>query len=189
MKKLLISFLLIFCATYCLAQKSFGPYTVFPNKKLLGLSYKPQLGVAKIDDIYCLVLNYTSPSDYASFDEESVLLLKFEDNTNVKLPLFLGHPIEKSYNNELNQLTKSIIHYYKTFTCFQIEEDVLARITQNKEKIIKIRVSFTNGVINDWDIDEKWQPKFIAGLIESYKKVEDADVSRKKNINNVEDGF
>ena len=55
--------------------------------------------------------------------------------------------------------------------------------------IKKIRVSFTNGDIKDWDIDVKYQTKLIQGLNESYVIVESKDTVRKGNLNDVESGF
>lgn len=59
----------------------------------------------------------------------------------------------------------------------------------NKEIIKKIRVSFTNGDIEDWDIDLKYQKKLTEGLSESYNIVETKDTDRKEKIKDVESGF
>jgi hypothetical protein len=62
-------------------------------------------------------------------------------------------------------------------------------VINKKQNIKKIRVLFTNGNVEDWDIDKKYQPKLIKGLIESYDVVNSVQEIRKEKINNVEAGF
>lgn len=50
-------------------------------------------------------------------------------------------------------------------------------------------MSFTNGDIEDWDIDLKYQKKLTEGLSESYNIVETKDTDRKEKIKDVESGF
>ena len=80
-------------------------------------------------------------------------------------------------------------HLYKTFTSFDLDQENVDRIVKNHDNIIKIRVSFTNGDIKDWDIDQKYQPKLIKGLVESFNKVKSEDAVRKENLDDVEAGF
>lgn len=178
-----------FVSTFCFAQASYGSYTMFPNKKLAGSYYKPQLAFGKVNDQYLLVLCYTDPSAYATFDDESVMLLKFEDDTTVKLPICQEDPVSKKYETSWNSLLKSYNHFYETFTSFVIDDVNVQRVVKNRDLIKKIRVSFTNGDIKDWDIDLKYQPKLIDGLIKSYNMVESKDAVRKENIGDVESGF
>jgi len=189
MKKILVLLFVFACSISCFAQASFGPYTMFPNKKLAGSSYKPQMAFGKVNDQYMLALLVVKPGAYASFNEESILLLKFEDETIAKLPRAKGIEVEKDYASSWNSLLKTYNHFYRTYTSFELDEKSLDRIVNKQQKIIKIRVSYTNGDVQDWDIDAKYQPKFIAGLLESYEKVESKDAVRKETINDVEAGF
>lgn len=189
MKRSLFLLMMLLCTTGVFAQASYGSYTMFPNKKLAGSYYKPQLAFGKVNDKYMLVLYYTDPSNYASFDEESVMLLKFEDDSTVKLPISKADNVSKKYETSWNSLLKCYNHFYMTFTSFDLEPETVEKIVMKKLNIKKIRVSFTNGDIKDWDIDAKYQPKLINGLVESYTKVESKDAVRKENIDDVESGF
>ncbi len=190
MKKLLITtYLVLVCTISGFSQVSYGTYTMFPNKKLMGSYYKPQLGFGKVNDQYVLVLCYTDPEMYASFDEESVMLLKYADGTTVKLPISKQDKITKKYESIWDSMLKKYYHFYKTFTSFDLDQENIDRIVKNHDNIIKIRISFTNGDIKDWDIDQKYQPKLIKGLVESFNSVKSKDAVRKENIDNVEAGF
>ena len=189
MKKFLITCLILVCTVSVFAQVSYGPYTMFPNKKLVGSYYKPQLGFGKVNDQYMLVLCYTDPERYAPFNEESVMLLKYADGTTVKLPISKYDKISKKYESIWDSILKLHYHFYKTFTSFDLDQENIDRIVKNHDNIIKIRVSFTNGDIKDWDIDQKYQPKLIKGLVESFNKVKSEDAVRKENLDDVEAGF
>jgi len=171
------------------AQVSFGKFTMFPNSKLFGSAWKPQLAVGVADDQYLLLLRYCSPKDYASFDDESVLLIRFGNDSVVKLPLYSVETVTKDYKSEWNSAYKQYIHYYITLSPFVIEKSVLDKIVEEGEVIKKVRVSFTNGDVQDWDVDNKYQQKFTKGLTESYQQVISKDAVRKENIEDVEHGF
>ena len=181
--------MMLFTTVSAFSQASYGTYTMFPNKKLAGSYYKPQLAFGKVNDQFLLVLYYTDPSTYATFDQESVMLLKFDDDSTVKLPISKSDEVTKKYETSWNSLLKCYNHFYETFTSFDLEQDVVDRIVKDQQNIKKIRVSFTNGDIKDWDIDLKYQPKLIKGLVESYNKVQSKDAVRKENIGDVESGF
>ena len=69
-----------------------------------------------------------------------------------------------------------------TATHYEVPDDVLDRIVKQKKKITKIRIVFSNGDVADYDIPEKYQPKLISGLNNSYNNVLNEDAQRKKNI-------
>lgn len=181
MKRIILSLFMLISITLCFAQIVHGPYTMFPKSKEPRTSYNPKLAFGKIDDQYLLILLYIDAVKYALFDQESVLLLKFVDDSIVKLPISKIDLIIKEQDNEWAP--------YRTYTSFNINQDVIDKIVTKKQNIKKIRVSFTNGDLQDWDIDLKYQPKLIQGLSESYAKVKVEYNIRKENMNNVEAGF
>ena len=189
MKKMLLILLFVLVSVMSYGQVSIGSYTRFPNDKLFGLLWKPQLAFGKVNDVYLLALCYTSPTKYASFDNESILLLKFGDDSTVKLHLIDENTVKKDHETSWNAATKQYYDIYKTYACFIIDNSTVQRIVNDKEVIKKIRVLFTNGDIEDWDIDAKYQKKLTAGLNESYIIVEIEDSARKEKINDIESGF
>ncbi len=169
------------------SQVCIGSFTHFPQKK--GKRYNPALAIAKVDSDYLLALRYVAPSSYANFDEESVLLIKFGDDKVFKLPINMSCGVQNEYDNEwLGTLRGGMAHYYKSFVYFNVDQVIIGKIL-DKENITKIRVSFTNGDLKDWDIDTKYQPVLTMGLYDSYNEVEKEYKIRKNNINNVEAGF
>ena len=73
-KKIVCIITSLLFATIVYGQISVGSFTMFPNRKLWGVAYKPNIALGKINNQYLLVLRYVSPTTYASFDEESILL-------------------------------------------------------------------------------------------------------------------
>lgn len=178
MKKLLLLLISILFYYESNAQISVGGYTLFPDAKLMGKFYKPQLSFASIDGNSYLILLFTDPNDYKSFDEESRLLLKFEDDTTVKLPIDIVQGVEKDYDNMSTDFGLS--RFYMTYTCYPIEEDTINKIL-NKEKIVKIRIGLGNSNVLDYDITPKYQEKLIEGLINSYYVTQASDKQKAKN--------
>ena len=187
-KVVFLSLLFVCFLSNAYGQVSIGSYTMFPDSKLFGSAYKPQLSVGKVNDQYILSLRYVSPTTYASFDAESVLLIRLGDDSMVKLPFAKELDYEKKYENSYNKYTGTS-HFYITYSYYLIDADVLSRIVKDKEVIKKIRVSFTNGNVQDWEINEKYQQKLTEGLVDSYLYVESADAVRKEKMSNVESGF
>lgn len=187
MKRLLITFLMFLSFHFVYSQVCLGSFTHFPQKK--GKRYNPALAIAKINNDYLLAFRYIDPSSYANFDEESVLLIKLGDDKVYKLSLNKNCGVQNEYENEwLGLVRGGMAHYYISIVYFNINQDLIGKILE-KENIKKIRVSFTNGDLKDWDIDTKYQPMLTKGLYESYSEVEKEYEIRKNNIDNVEDGF
>lgn len=186
MKKIFILFFMLISALSIFAQASYGTYT-FLGGDFKGAYYKPKLAFGKVNDQYLLVLLYMDNRRYASFNDESVMLLKFDDDTTVKLPISKVDEVTKDYSTEWG--VNKYWDYYKTYASFDIEEETVDRIVKKHQKIKKIRVSFTNGDIQDCEIKEKNQDKLINGLIKSYNEVEEDDTKRKTNLNDVEADF
>ncbi len=53
----------------------------------------------------------------------------------------------------------------------------------------KVRITYTNGNLNDYDITDSYMSKLAEGLYNSYILVESSDAVRKQNMNDVESGF
>ncbi|OYP53734.1 hypothetical protein [Segatella bryantii] len=189
MKKFFLLLMMLICFSTSFAQTSYGTFTVFPNKKIYGINFKPKLAFGKINANYVLVLKYSSKKAYAVFDEGSVMLLKFEDDSVLKLPINTFVEPQTDYKSEILEITNKVLEHYITYTLFDLDQEAIDRIINKKQNIKKIRVLFTNGNVEDWDIDKKYQPKLIKGLIESYDVVNSVQEIRKEKINNVEAGF
>ncbi len=187
MKKILFLLILTLVISTSKGQVSFGNYTTFPDSKLFGLAYKPQLAIGKLNDTYVLSLRYVSPEAYASFDEESVLLLKFNTDTTIKLPIVKEIDVVKKYENSYSKYGTS--HFYITYSVYFLDDDVLNFLIDENNAIKKIRASFTNGNVLDWEIKDNYQPKLTKGLITSYQQVETLNAKRKEKIDDVEAGF
>ncbi len=187
MKRLLITFLMFLSFNFVYSQVCLGTFASFPQKK--AKRYDPSLAIAKIGNDYLLALRYVEPSSYAQFDEESVLLIKFEDDKVLKLPFNKEHGVLNEHDEEwLGLIRGGLANYYISNVFFDVNNDFLGNLL-DKKNIIKIRVSFTNGDLKDWDIDAKYQPVLTKKLCESYSEVEKEYEIRKKNIENVESGF
>lgn len=188
MKKILCIVALLMLVLTSKGQTSLGEFTTFPDKKLFGLAYKPQIAIGKLDNEYIICLRYVSPKSYASFDKESVLLLRLNNDSIIKLAIIPELEITKKYDNSYNKYS-GMSHFYITYSYYSINESVLNLIVKDRAEIKKIRASFTNGDVEDWDISQSYQTKLTKGLIDSFKQVEISNAVRKEKINNVESGF
>lgn len=178
MKKLV--FILITALLYIEtnAQVSVGGFTMFPDTKLVGRYYKPQLSFGSIDGENYLILLFTDPNDYKTFDADSRLLLKFEDESTVKLPIDINQGVEKDYDNASTDF--GLTRFYMTYTCYPIEDDTINKIL-NGEKIIKIRIGLSNSDVLDYEITKKYQPELISGLAASYHVTQASNQQKAKN--------
>ncbi len=185
MRRFFLSLVLLITTVSAYSQVSYGGYTVFPDAKLYGYNFKPQISFAMVEDMLLFSVLVTSSGDYASYDENSRILLKFGDDDVVKLPMLRELDVIKDYSNEF--VASTLVEYYMTATHYEVPDDVLDRIVKQKKKITKIRIVFSNGDVADYDIPEKYQPKLISGLNNSYNNVLNEDAQRKKNISSDDD--
>lgn len=187
MKRFILFLVTILAMSSIQAQVSYGPYVSFPNNSFAYAATNPQLAFGKIDNSYLLVLKYVDDVAYRNFDQTSQLLLKF-GNEIVHVPMSKKDTnVAKKFDNK--RIGNVTANYYITYTSFDIDEDVVKRIVEKKENISKIRVIFANGDLEDFEIKDKYQPKLIKGLVESYDDVSKKDSSRKQTMNNDESGF
>lgn len=189
MKRLILSLLVLIGTLNIYSQVSVGTPVKFPDNIFLALAYKPALTFIKSDDGVGLLLFYTRDDYYASFDEESVILLKFEDETIEKLPIYQPVYVHESYDSQYDSSLKSISHLYTTTVRFEISPEITERIVTRNEKIVKIRVLFSNGKVKDWDIKKSYRSKLTKKLVKSYKEANQNYIIQKENIDNVENNF
>lgn len=165
------------------AQVAIGNYTYFPDSKLMGRAYKPRIAFEKIDDLYSISVRCCDPRAYKLFDNESRVLLKFADNTSVRLDIiYLNESsVIKSYDCSVDRFGTT--HFYVTYTNYYISEDVIERILSRNESIIKIRLVYGNGEADDYDITEQYQQKLMEGLKKSYKEANQSQAKKKRILN------
>ena len=181
MKKLILFLLLVISIT-AQAQISYGSFTYFPDNKMMGLYFKPQINFSKFDDLTVIGLRCCSPVDYKSFDDESRLFIRFSDETMIKLNIIKDLDIVKDFKTDYNKITGTT-KFYTTFSFYEIDEDTVDKIVNGNVNIIKIRIVYTNGEIEDFDIKEKYQPKLMEGLRKSLANSEKQNEKRKANMN------
>jgi hypothetical protein len=170
MRRLLMMLLMVILAYNASAQTSIGSWVRFPNNALLGQSFKPQLAFAILDDEEMIALRMICPDNYATFDNESRLLIKFEDDSVTTLPIYFDVGVVKDYSTDYDS-TLGFIEFYITLTLYKLDSQTKEAIVEDGKKIKKIRVVETNGDINDYDINPNYQQKLIYGLQKSYKDV------------------
>ncbi len=179
-------FLTIF---FCLSLVSFsqqtvslGNFTKFPDDKMYGSYYKPSLAFGQVGSSYVLSLKVVQPDMYARFDETSRILVKFEDDYVIKLPiLYSSLGVSKNYDNSI--VGKTIVHHYITYTSYELCKEFIDRIVNKEEKIKKIRIVFANGDATDYDINKKYMKKLTTGLKESYYRVVAKQQQKQKTLN------
>ena len=131
MKKVLLVLLLaLISATGAYAQFSVGKYTKFPNNKLGGNTWKPALAFARDGSKDMLVLYVNQNSDYAQFDAESRLLVKFENDSTYKLPILMEYGVEKDYDSSYNKFS-GVVTESSTYTCYDVTKDFVNSIINN----------------------------------------------------------
>ena len=187
MKKMLCVAVITLFFTNIYGQVSLGSFTRFPDSKLFGIAYKPELAIGKLNDQYVISLSYTSPKTYASFDEKSILLMRLDNDSVIRLPLAKELDVSEKYDNINTQY--GICHLYITYTYYYINDETLDVLVKSDATIKKIRVSFTNGDVEDWEIKDNYRAKLKKGLLKSFQQVESQDAIRKEKIDDVESGF
>ena len=185
MKKFVIAliFALVTCISY--SQVSIGKLVRFPDSNFIGLAGKPQLGFTKFDENNFITLRTCQGYSYASFDNDSRILIRFADETIVKLPMIGKLGVSKDFYTEV--ISGKVYSYYITYTQYEIDEETINKITVEKVPIIKIRVAFSNGNVTDYDIKPGYQQKLLDGLIKSYNDATSQNEIRKAN--NTDDDF
>ena len=187
MKKLALIIIFTFAACIAaFAQQTIGSFVMLPNSKLKGSYYKPQMALTKIQNSYFITVRCTCSNTYESFDSESVVLLKFDDESVEKLHISPLVEVSKKYSN--TAIGSTIVDFYSTYSTYELSEECLKKII-NKQQIKKVRLSFTNGNVKDYDITPNYMEKMAEKLYESYLIVESTDTSRKSVIQDVETGF
>ena len=166
MKRILLLSLIFNCFV-SFGQIAYGNYTMFPDNKFKGSSYKPQIAFGIIDETPVISLYMCFPDTYASFDENSRILVKFYDDSVTKLPIVPEIEVHKDYGV---QFVSSIrLDYYKTVALFVVTDEFLDKVLNVGMFITKIRVVRANETANDYEISKQYQETLIKGLRESYQ--------------------
>ena len=179
-------FLTIF---FCLSLVSFsqqtvslGNFTKFPDDKALGSYYKPSLAFGQVGTTNVLSLKVVQPDMYARFDETSRILVKFEDDYVIKMPiLYNSLGVTNKYDNMTSGI--SFYQFYTTYTSYELDEKFIDRIVNKEDKIKKIRIVFANGDAIDYEINKKYMKKLTTGLKESYYRVLAKQQQKQKTLN------
>lgn len=169
-----------------MGQVSIGDFTMFPNKKLSYSTWKPQMAIAKAYDKYYLCIRCTARNGYHSFDYKSVVLIRFEDNSVEKLTLTPNIEVSKKFKSSIAGTI--LIEEYTTYSYYELSESCYNKI-DDKKRMKKIRITYTNGDLDDYIINTNYMDKLADGLYNSLMSVEDEDAFRKQNMNDVESGF
>lgn len=189
MKRLFFVFIMFVYITHSFAQTSVGSFVRFPNNKLFGRLYKPSLTFIKSEEKMDLILTYVRSDGYASFDENSQILFKFEDGSIEKLPTWKPFATKNSYDSMWQSVTKTYAHFYITNIGFDIDPEIINKIVKDNVKITKIRILFSNGDFKDWEISKSYQKKLIKGLTKSYNEALIENKTRKSLLDNSEKDF
>ena len=65
MRRFFLSLVLLITTVSAYSQVSYGGYTVFPDAKLYGYNFKPQISFAMVEDMLLFSVLVTSSGDYA----------------------------------------------------------------------------------------------------------------------------
>ncbi len=170
MKKVLLSLMLFGIAASGFSKAVYGSYTTFPNAKVFSYFSKPQLAFSQSNGQVMLSLNYNDASSFVAFDENSTLIIEFE-NQAVYLPLNKAEQVmQKQQVIGSADMHRGII--YQTNANFDADQSVIDKIVNDQQNIKSIRVTFANSDTKEWGIDEKYQAKLTSKLIKSYNKVQ-----------------
>ena len=130
---------------------------------------KPQLAFCQEhkdgQDITSLLLWTVQPNTYHEFSDVARLLIAFSDGYKVRLNR-IGGPEEKK-ETFTKKASTATIKYYKTITAYEMEPEVIERLT-NSVAVTKIRVVFKENEARDYEIAEGYQARMAADLLKSY---------------------
>lgn len=180
MKRILLFIVLILLSTSSFSQVSYGRFVMFPDAKLTGSMWKPQIAFVRIDSLDVICVRSIASDTYWDFDSESRVLIRFSDSTTFKLPIVPQFDIQKDY--QVDFIGSTLLEQYITYSFYEIDEEVVAKIIYGRTPIVKIRLAYSNGTVRDYDIGKKYQEKLILGLIESHQIALQTNAIRKENM-------
>ena len=186
MKRIIFYFVIMLVTFNMSAQVSVGSYVKFPDNGLAGGLYKPQLGFSVVNNKVYLTLWYNDKQGYASFDNNSRILLKINDEENIKLPYNKEIGVIKDYELWSKMGAEPTPCYY-TYSSYDISEEAIDKILDEGNLITKIRVVFANGDITDYDIKKNYRSKLASGLRTSYNEALKENKKRIKAITSDDD--
>lgn len=121
-------------------------------------------------------LLYRDHVGYKDFDQESRILIRFTDDYVSTLYRDVDSAVETSRQSLIpgNPI-------YITYVRFNLDKETRKRMMNPTLGIKKIRIVFTNGEIQDYNIKGNKQYKFLEQLRKSYKNAEKDNAERMNN--------
>lgn len=181
MKKFMVALMLCFISNGTFAQFSVGEYVQLVKGLAGWYQGKIALAVTNIDGVevpsMCLYMN--NSVDYDIYDEESRILVKFDDDTKMTLHRLKGDQTLKEYDNQV--ISGVLYHHYQTYTQYYVEMDFLNKLLTNG--IVKVRVVMANGNAKDYEIKGGYQKELSSKLKDSYVTARKENKQREKNMN------
>lgn len=185
MKKFILLLLLTLLSVSGYSQVSVGKLVMFPDAKIVGSVWKPQIGFVRMDERDILCIRTCNNDSYSNFDAESRVLIRFADSTMVKLPIIEELDVRKDFKTDW--VASSLVEFYTTYSFYDIEEEIVNKIVVDNIPIIKIRLVFTNGNIKDYDIHKNYQKKLVDGLV--FSKTDAMSQNEVKKSNQTDNDF
>ena len=100
MRKLFLLLIASLLSVSAYSQVSYGRFVMFPDAKLFGSMWKPQIDFVRVDEQDIIGIRTCSSDTYCSFNSESRVLLRFADSTVVKLPIIEELDVQKDFKTE-----------------------------------------------------------------------------------------
>lgn len=181
MKKFMVALMLCFVSIGTFAQFSVGEYVQLVKGLAGWYQGKVALAVTNVDGVevpsMCLYMN--NSVDYDVYDEDSRILVKFDDDTKMTFHRIKGDQTLKEYDNQL--VNGVIYQHYQTYTRYALDMNFLNKILTNG--IVKVRIVMANGDAKDYEIKGGYQKEFTKKLKESYVTARKNNKQREKNMN------
>lgn len=181
MKKFILALMLCFVSIGMFAQFSVGEYVQLVKGIAGWYQGKVALAVKNVDGVEqpSLCLYMSNPYDYDIYDEDSRILVKFDDDTKMTLQRTNGDMTIKDYDNQV--VNGVLYRHYQTYTQYDIDTNFLNKILTNG--IVKVRVVMANGNVKDYEIKGGYQKEITKKMKESYVTARNKNKQREKNMN------
>ena len=177
----MVALMLCFVSIGMFAQFSVGEYVQLVKGLSGWYQGKVALAVTNVDGVevpsMCLYMH--NSLDYDIYDDDSRILVKFDDDTKMTLHRVNEDRTLKEYDNQV--LNGVLYHHYMTYTQYYVNTDFLNKILVNN--IVKVRVVMANGNIRDYEIKSSYQQEFTKKLKNSYVSARKTNKQREKNMN------
>lgn len=166
-----------------------GSCMIFPKSGLLSL-YNPALGWSIYQCTFSdgsilkeesMILITNARDTYYSFDSNSRILMRFTDESISTLHRDLKDEVENKYDNIW--LGNTLMHCYFSYVRLQLDSETRTKLLNPSLGIKKIRIVFSNGNVEDYELKGKRIMKFPEELRQSYREASQKNEIRTKNSN------